>query len=93
MGEINYYKEDELLAWLGSRAFYGDVHYGRALTNEELEKREKLEKEYKEEINIVEAMLKANTNFEKLSMENKINLATSLILELKEINLKEKKRK
>ena len=38
-------------------------------------------------------MLKANPSFEKLSIENRINLATSLILELKEISSKEKKTK
>lgn len=93
MERSNYYKEDEFLVWLGSRAFYGDEYYGRALTNEELEERVKLEEEYIEEINIAEAMLKANPSFEKLSIENRINLATSLILELKEISSKEKKTK
>lgn len=85
----NYYKDDELLAWLGSRVFYEDEHFGRALTNEEINDRKKLEEEYKEEIKLAEAMLKANPNFVKLSLENKINLATDLVLRLKEISAKE----
>ena len=87
------YIDNERLMWLGARAFDSEEHFGKALTEKELEERKALEEEYKVEIGLAEAMLKANPKFEGLSMENKINLAGNLILKLKEINIKEEKTK
>ena len=88
---LNYYRANyktyEDLCWVASRTFM-DGHYGRSLTDIELEERKKLEEEYAEEIIEVKPLLKMISDFDKLSMEDKINFAVSLILVVRRQNEK-----
>ena len=79
--KVNYYKCDNDMAWLAAQVF-SDEHFGDALTNDELNKRIKLEEEYKDEIGLVKELVKNNPNFENLSYENKINFVANMIVGL-----------
>ncbi len=90
MKKTNYYKENDEMSWIASRVFDEEIHYGGAITNEELEKRNELEQEYANQIALAKLMLKENPEFNKLSYESKINTAANLILELKKKELEKK---
>ena len=80
--KINYYKCDNDMAWVASKVL-SDNHFEGALTNDELNKRIKLEEEYKYEIELVKELVKNNPNFENLSYENKINFVANTIVGLR----------
>lgn len=80
--QINYYKWDNDIAWVATQVF-SDEHFGTAITNDELDERLKLKEEYKDEIEVVKALIKDNPNFKNLSFENKVNFVANMIVELK----------
>ncbi len=80
--QVNYYKWDNDIAWVATQVF-SDEHFGTAITNDELDERLKLKEEYKDEIEVVKALIKDNPNFKNLSFENKVNFVANMIVELK----------
>lgn len=72
----------EDMAWLASKVF-SDTHHGKPLTPAEFEQREALEEEYKEEITLARQILSGNESFANLSYSAKINVAATLISDLR----------
>lgn len=82
--KIDYYSTDEEISWIASKVF-SDEHYGRALTEVELQQRKALEEEYKEEIALAKLMLANNSKFIELPFKTKINISANCIMELREL--------
>ena len=64
------------MRWLASKVISNE-YYGAALSESELEYRNNLENEYKNEIGLAKLMLAENPRFKELSLEDKINLSGS----------------
>ena len=87
---INY-NNNEKISWIASRTFMND-HYGRTLTEFELEQRLEAEKEYQLEISQVSEIIKTIPGFDKLPIKDKINLTAEMILSFRSFNERENNR-
>lgn len=81
-GKVYCVSKDEL-NWIASRVFK-EEHYGNALTNDELSRRQLLEDEYKDEISMAKLMLENNPSFLDLPFEKKLEVAGNLILQIRD---------
>lgn len=86
------YSNDSVLAFVAATVF-DDEHFGPALTEEELDYRLKVIKEYDEEINVARAMISETPEFDKLSYKEKINYSAALLRKLKKQNEEKKHQK
>ena len=83
MEKFDFYKDDNIISWLAASIFT-DEHYGDALSDDELNYRKQLQKDYAYEIEFVKLMIKDNPNFDVLSDKDKINFIANLLFSLRE---------
>ncbi len=82
VNRIDHYDRKDALAWIAGYIVDG-THYGDALTEEELDYRIELHKDYLDEVAFAKILIANNPVYEAMSYKEKINFIANVMVELR----------